>query len=139
MQSSTLDKVIAVLAAIGGAIETIVSLAFWGVSSLFIAWVTVLPLRGEESLYGPFYAVVLLVLGIAGLVFAIGAWGGHHWARELGLMLYTANVLAGLLYMALHSGFVGFTFLAVSGTLMSLVILVFLLTRRGNEAFSRKP
>ena len=139
MQSSTLAKVIAVLAAIGGVIETVVSLAFWGVPSLFIAWVTVLPLHGEESLYGSFYAVVLAVLGIAGLVFAFGAWGGNHWARELGLMLYTANVLAGLLYMALHSGFVGFTFLAVSGTLMSLVILVFLLTRRGDEAFSRRP
>jgi hypothetical protein len=139
MKSSTIDKVIAILAAIGGVLEIVVSFAYWGVQSLFIPGITVVPLSrvGEQAPYGPFYAVVLLAFGVAGLVFAAGAWGGRHWARDLGLILYGANFIAGVLYIALYPMFTGFTFLSTSGTLMSLFFLVFLLTPTGQKAFER--
>jgi hypothetical protein len=141
MKSSTIDKIIAILAAIGGVLEIIVSFAYWGVTALFVPGITVVPLAsvGESGPYGPFYAVVLLVFGIGGLIFAAGAWGGHHWARELGLILYSANFLAGLLYVALYPNFLGFTFLSTTGTFMSLFFLVFLLTRTGQKAFEVRP
>jgi uncharacterized membrane protein (DUF2068 family) len=139
MKSSTIDKIIAILAAIGGVLEIVVSFAYWGVKSLFIPGITVVPLSavGEQGPYGPFYAVVLLVFGIGGLVFAVGAWGGHRWARDLGLILYAANFIAGVLYIALYPMFEGFTFLSTTGTAMSLFFLVFLLTRTGQKAFER--
>lgn len=139
MNSSTVDKVVAVLAAIGGVFETVVSFAYWGVDALFITGITVVPLArvGEQGPYGPFYAVVLLAFGIGGLVFAVGAWGGHHWARDFGLILYSFNFLAGLLYMALYPNFLGLSFLSVSGTIMSLLFIIFLLTRTAQKAFAR--
>jgi hypothetical protein len=44
MKSSTIDKIIAILAAIGGVLEIVVSFAYWGVKSLFIPGITVVPL-----------------------------------------------------------------------------------------------
>ncbi len=141
MDPKTIDRAVAVLAAIGGVIEIVVSLAFWGVKALFIPGITVVPLStvGEQGPYGGFYAVVLLGLGIAGLVFAAGAWGGHHWARDLGLILYPLNIFSALTYMALYPNFEGFTFLSISGGLMSLLFLVVLLTGAGTAAFERRP
>jgi hypothetical protein len=140
MKSSTIDKVIAILAAIGGVLEITVSFAYWGVKALFVTGITVVPLAavGEQGPYGPFYAVVLLAFGVGGLVFAAGAWGGHHWVRDFGLILYSANFLAGLLYVALYPNFLGFTFLSTTGTFMSLFFLVFLLTGVGRRAFERR-
>ena len=103
MKSSTIDKVVAVLAAIGGVLETVVSFAYWGVTALFIPSITVVPLArtGEQGPCSPFYAVFLLGFGIAGLLFAFAAWSERYWARDLGLILYSLNFLAGLLYIAL--------------------------------------
>jgi hypothetical protein len=139
MNVRTVRILLALAALFGGVIEAFVSLAYWGQTWIFNERLTVLPVqRAELIIYQPFYGILLLSLGLLGLLVALGALMGQPWGWWIAIFLYPLNIFFSVVYWMMFSDFRGFTFLSISGFVMSVVITTVLVTDIGQAAFGRE-
>jgi hypothetical protein len=125
--------VFAWLAIVAGALEAIFSTAYFGLSSLFLGAVTVTPLTSSLAAFSLWTGIGLLVLGVAAIVFGIGALGLRSWAWMLGIVTFGLSAIAGIGYMLLL-GVGGVTVASVLGLVLSIAIVAYLFTETGREA-----
>jgi hypothetical protein len=139
MNVRTVQILLALAGLFGGLIEVFVSLAYWGQTWIFNERLTVLPVdRPELVIYQPLYGILLFSLGLLGVMFAVAALAGRPWGWWIGIFLYPLNIFFGVVYWMMFADFRGFTFLSVSGVVMSIVITVVLVTDIGHMALGRE-
>lgn len=125
--------VFAWLAIVAGAIEAVLSAAYFGLSSLFFGAITVTPLTAALATYSLWIGIALLVLGVAAVVFGIGALMSRSWAWMLGIVTFVLSAIAGISYMLVLGG-AGVTVASVLGLVLSIAIVAYLFTETGREA-----
>jgi hypothetical protein len=125
--------VFAWLAIVAGALEALLSTAYFGLTSLFFGAVTVTPLTSSLASYSLWMGIALLVLGIGAIVFGIGALGARSWAWMLGIVTFALTAIVGISYMLLL-GVAGVTVASVLGRVLSIAIVAYLFTETGREA-----
>ena len=116
--------VLAIAAAVLGAFALIGAGALWNASDALV-W---LPSIHVER----FIAMVLLVVGIAEVVFAYGAWRLRPWAWTLGAILEVIALVLALLQLG-RSDF-GRHILTI---VLAAIVLLYLATPRVRAAFGR--
>ncbi len=129
-------SIIAWLAIVAGAIEALISFGYLGFSQLLIPGFTLGSLAAYGALLVGSVGVALLVLGIVGIVFGIGALGLRSWAWMTGVILYGLNALLAVVTWFM-TGFVGVTLFSVVGVVISVAIVAYLYTADAREAFGR--
>jgi hypothetical protein len=131
MQRPRIITILAVLAAIGGVLGIFGGIALMGVGA-------VSGVVGAGFLVGGlaiFWGLLTLVLSVAELAFAYGAWGLKPWAWMLGIVLQGVSIFMALInWVGSSSGSFGsFLFSAV----ISGVIIYYLLTPEVKRAFGK--
>jgi len=106
--------ILAVLAAIGGVFGILGGVALLGLGGLFAA----AGLGGFAFIFG----LVLLVVGIADLAFAYGAWTLKPWGWQLGIVVSVAYVVVQVIQVVLGGDISG----AIIGIVVSAVIIYYL-------------
>ena len=106
--------ILAVLAAIGGVFGILGGVALLGLGGLFAA----AGLGGFAFIFG----LVLLVVGIAYLAFAYGAWTLKPWGWQLGIVVSVAYVVVQVIQVVLGGDISG----AIIGIVVSAVIIYYL-------------
>jgi uncharacterized membrane protein (DUF2068 family) len=117
--------VLAIAAAVLGAFALIGAGAWWNASEALV-W---LPSVHAER----FIAIVILVVGVAEVVFAYGAWRLRAWAWTLGVVLEVVALVLAVLQLG-RSDF-GRHILTI---VLACVVLAYLATPRVRAAFGRK-
>lgn len=138
MQRPRVITILAVLAAIGGVLGIFGGLGLIGLGAVGGA---LMGAGGEGAagfLIGAFaiiWGLVTLVISVADLAFAYGAWGLKPWAWMLGIVLQGASIFIALInWVGSSSGnFGNFLFTAV----ISGVIIYYLLTPEVKRAFGK--
>lgn len=138
MQRPTVITILAVLAAIGGVLGIFGALGLIGIGAVGGA---IMGAGGEAAagfLIGAFaivWGLVTLVISVADLAFAYGAWGLKPWAWMLGIILQGASIfIAFINWIGGNSG--GFGSFLISAVI-SGVIIYYLLTPEVKRAFGR--
>jgi uncharacterized membrane protein (DUF2068 family) len=123
-QRPTGVAVLAVAAAVLGALALIGAWAWWDASEVLV-W---LPrIHGERLI-----ALVLLMVGLCEIVFAYGAWRLRPWAWTLGVVLEAVALVLAVLQLGRYD--YGRHVLTI---LIAAVVLWYLLTPRVRAAFGR--
>lgn len=113
--------VLAVLAAIGGVIGLLGSLGMMGLASLGGGFLAIL-------------GVLLLVLSVAYLAFAYGAWSLRPWAWSLGIGLSVGSIVLTLLQLTQGATDIVGALISIA---ISGVILYYLFTPQVKAAFGK--
>ena len=98
----------------------------------------VLGLLGSLGNFGlgyPIYGLISLILSLALLAFAYGAWSLQPWAWTLGVGIAALYLLQEVLYLFLIPGYT--IFYVIIGAIIPLVILYYLFTPPVKAAFGR--
>lgn len=138
MQRPRVVTILAVLAAIGGVLGIFAGLGLIGLGAVGGALVGASGEAAAGFLIGAFaiiWGLVTLVISVADLAFAYGAWGLKPWAWMLGIVLQGASIFMALInWVGSSSGnFGSFLFsAAISG-----VIIYYLLTPEVKRAFGK--
>ncbi len=112
--------ILAVLAAIGGLFGLVGALALFALSTAGAA--------------GAIFGIIALVLAIADLAFAYGAWTLQPWAWMLGLGIQAVNVVLNILYLILGWSNIGSLIIQV---IISGIIIYYLMTPDVKKAFGQ--
>jgi hypothetical protein len=130
MQRPRIITILAVLAAIGGVFGILAGIGLMGLGA-------VSGVVGAGFLVGGlaiFWGLLTLVLSVAELAFAYGAWGLKPWAWMLGIVLQGVSIFMALInWVGGGSDFFSFLFNAV----ISGVIIYYLLTPEVKRAFGK--
>ena len=121
--------ILAVLSAIGGVLSILGGVALFGLGSVAAGATGTAGYFGLGAIFG----LLLLVVGIANLVFAYGAWSLQPWAWTLGVALQVLSLIFAALTV-LGGGDIGSQ---VIGVVISAVILYYLFTPAIKSAFGR--
>ena len=126
--------IIGVLAIIGGALELLGSLAYFGFSAF-----------GLKALAGPIattatstaltVGVVMVIIGALELAFGVGALRLSHWAWTFGVTVFIVSLVVSLAQMFAF----GIVASAVLWVIVDAVILGYLYTHDVREAFGHLP
>lgn len=112
--------ILAVLSAIGGLFGILGALGLFAL--------------GSVSGLAPLFGVVALVLAVAQLAFAYGAWTLQPWAWMLGIGLQGLSILLNILYVILGWSNIGSIIVSV---IISGIIIYYLMTPEIKKAFGQ--
>jgi len=122
--------VLAVLALVGGTIQLVSSLGYFGVSLLQMpAWMGMF--AGVSSAVMFSAGIFSLAIAIAAIGFGVGALQLKSWAWLTGIVVYGIELVAGIVQL-LSTGIAAFPILMV---VVSVAILVYLASASVREAF----
>jgi hypothetical protein len=125
--------IIAVLAAIGGALSILGGIALLGLG----AWAAGLTGVAIVGGMGTFFGIALVALGVAEVVLSYGLWTLKPWGWTLGVAL-AAIALALIVVQAVVSGNIVNSLVgSIISIVVWLIVLYYLFTPRIKSAFGR--
>jgi hypothetical protein len=136
MKRPTGVTVLSWLAIIAGAAEALASLGYLGFSAMVIPFVTVGSLASYGVAVVTLFGLGMLALGIAAVVFGIGALGLRSWAWPLGVTVFGIDALLAVVEIA-FAGTAGLTVGVLGGLLLAIGIVTYLNTDKVRGVFGR--
>lgn len=125
---------IAVLAILGGGVQLLASLGYFGLQALRTAmWIGVVSGLTPVMMLGS--GVLSLVIGVAAIAFGVGALSLKSWAWGTGLVVWSISLLVSIVQLFVT----GFATVPVISGLVAIAIIAYLASAPARAAFGIQP